>query len=87
MLYAIAQLRSQFEAVVMDKDLARTFKGKISPVTTLCISLALLDISPLDMGKNFPSDRAPRCCKKEDVNTDEGNSCLLCCEIMHDDIS
>lgn len=36
MLYAIAQLRSQFEAVVMDSDLARTFNEKISPVTTLC---------------------------------------------------
>lgn len=30
----MAQLRSQFEAVVMDRDLARTLRGKISPVTT-----------------------------------------------------
>lgn len=32
--YAMAQLRSQLEAVVMERDLARTFNGKISPVTT-----------------------------------------------------
>jgi hypothetical protein len=32
--YAIAQLSSQFDAVVIDRDLALTFKGKISPVTT-----------------------------------------------------
>lgn len=31
----MAQLRSQFVAVVMERDLARTFRGKISPVTTL----------------------------------------------------
>jgi len=30
----MAQLRSQFEAVVIESDLARTFNGKISPVTT-----------------------------------------------------
>jgi hypothetical protein len=32
--YAMAQLRSQLEAVVIERDLALTFKGKISPVTT-----------------------------------------------------
>ena len=32
--YAIAQFNSQFDAVVIDRDLALTFNGKISPVTT-----------------------------------------------------
>lgn len=32
--YAIAQLSNQLEAVVIESDLALTFKGKISPVTT-----------------------------------------------------
>ena len=32
--YPMAQFRSQLEAVVMDKDLDRTLRGKISPVTT-----------------------------------------------------
>jgi len=30
----MAQLSSQFEAVVMESDFARTLRGKISPVTT-----------------------------------------------------
>jgi len=33
-MYAIAQFKSQFEAVVMESDFARTLSGKISPVTT-----------------------------------------------------
>ena len=32
--YAIAQFSSQFDAVVIESDLARTLSGKISPVTT-----------------------------------------------------
>lgn len=32
--YAIAQLSSQLEAVVIDRLFARTLSGKISPVTT-----------------------------------------------------
>ena len=30
----MAQLRSQLDAVVMERDFARTLRGKISPVTT-----------------------------------------------------
>ena len=32
--YAMAQLRSQLDAVVIERHLARTFSGKSSPVTT-----------------------------------------------------
>ena len=32
--YPIAKFRSQFDAVVIERDLARTLRGKISPVTT-----------------------------------------------------
>jgi hypothetical protein len=32
--YAMAQLRSQLEAVVMERHFARALRGKSSPVTT-----------------------------------------------------
>lgn len=90
MLYAIAQLRSQFEAVVMDSDFARTFSGKISPVTTLYadgyVSFGKFGIG-VDRVKDLPCDRPPRRCEEENVKANEGDGCLLCCNIVDNYVS
>ncbi len=76
----------------MDSAFARTLSGKISPVTTLqMLCLAFLQhrtvYNTMNRGQDLPSNGAPGRCEKEDVNANEGDSRLLCCDVVDDDIS
>lgn len=79
----MAQFNIQFEAVVIESDLARTLRGKISPVTTLYYNdvsaMRGARIVMIDAGNNYdiPGNRTPRSCKEENVETYESYSCLL----------
>ena len=74
--YAIAQLRSQLDAVVMESDFARTFNGKISPVTTLTRVSTPSYILRRHL-RYVPGARTPAAGKEEDVEADECNQRIL----------
>lgn len=73
----MAQLRSQLEAVVMERDLARTFNGKISPVTTHATRSLVSNWVIKTWNDEFEHTRTPRACEEENVDTHERDESLL----------
>src|SRR5271170_4882742 len=71
----MAQLSSQFEAVVIDRPLARAFNGKISPAPTRQ-QLANSPISEARTG-NDPRAGSPRASEEEDVDAHERDQRLV----------
>lgn len=76
----MAQLRSQLVAVVIESAFARTFNGKISPVTTHaigpCCGLVLVGAVRIEGRRTYPGGS-----KEEDVDADESNAGSLASEV------
>ncbi len=73
----MAQFSSQFEAVVIESALARTFNGNCRRVSHGSAIIPRAQQSTHDFASDDPCARAPGAGEEENVNADERNECLL----------
>ena len=73
----MAQFSSQFEAVVIESALARTFNGNCRRVSHGSAIIPRAQQSTHDFASDDPCARAPGAGKEENVNADESNECFL----------
>ena len=83
-LYAIAQFKSQLDAVVIDRHLARALRGKSSPVRRVSAPVKISDSRPLSSHLTCDNPRTgpPAYGEEEDEEADESNQNLVRSDIV-----